>query len=173
MFPVEHPAQPDAFFMPLTTTWGWATWQRAWRIFDWEARGGLTTLADADARRRFDLDGSYPYSTMLEQRLEGLNSSWGILWWWAVFNAGGLALHPRRSLVWNGGFDGSGVHCGDDSGLVQTSAASVLEHRPAPSLRLPAKVAGDEKAFARVKTFLRESNRPTSFIARLRRRLTR
>ena len=45
-------------------------------------------------------------------RLAGKNQSWGILWNWAVFQAGGLVLHPRHSLVWQGGFDGTGVHSG-------------------------------------------------------------
>ena len=26
MFPVTQPSKPDAFFLPLITTWGWATW---------------------------------------------------------------------------------------------------------------------------------------------------
>ena len=71
MFPVKHPAKPDAFFLPLTTTWGWATWDRAWRSFDWQASGAQERLADPDFRRRFDLNGSYPYSVLLEQRLAG------------------------------------------------------------------------------------------------------
>jgi hypothetical protein len=173
MFPVEHPAQTDAFFLPLTTTWGWATWRRAWRIFDWEARGARAMLADPNERLRFDLDGSYPYSAMLEQRLKGENDSWGILWWWSVFKAGGLVLQPRRSLVWNGGFDGSGSHCGDASGLVNASPAYVLEYRLTSPLRLPVEVVEDEKAFNRVKRFLRESDRSPSLTTRLRRRLAR
>jgi hypothetical protein len=155
MFPVEHPPQPDAFFMPLTTTWGWATWRRAWRIFDWEPNGARAMLADANVRRRFDLDGSYPYSAMLEQRLEGLNDSWGILWWWAVFKAGGLVLHPRRSLVWNGGFDGSGTHCGNTTDAPPEIPADFAPARLPRSLALPDRVETDDAALLRIVKFMR------------------
>src|SRR5262249_23316962 len=34
LYPIETPAHADALFLPFTTSWGWATWQRAWRYFD-------------------------------------------------------------------------------------------------------------------------------------------
>lgn len=173
MFPVEHGPQPDAFFLPLTTTWGWATWQRAWQVFDWEASGAKETLADVQARRRFNLDGSYPYEEMLWQRLSGQNDSWGILWWWAVFKAGGLVLHPRRSLVWNGGFDGSGVHCDEAAEIIQPSLESVTEFLFTSPLNLPSHVIADKQAFERVTSFLRNQNRKPSLRDRLRRRIAR
>ena len=107
MYPISHPTSPDAFFLPLSTTWGWATWERAWQIFNWDAGKALDQLNDPKMSLRFDLDGSYPYTAMLRQREEAHNDSWGILWYYAVFQASGLVLHPRQSLVWNGGFDDS------------------------------------------------------------------
>ncbi|MDH4229810.1 MAG: hemolysin activation protein [Nitrospirota bacterium] len=135
MFPAEHPVSPDAFLMPLTTTWGWATWERAWQIFDWNAEGALEALTDPDTRRRFDLDGRYPYANMLEDRLAGKNDSWGILWWWAVFRARGLCVHPRRSLVRVEGFDGSGTHCGNGDSLNQRSAGEFLSPVLGPAIQ--------------------------------------
>ena len=107
----------DACLLPCTTTWGWATWQRAWQHFAWEP-AGIEQLRDPAVRRAFDLGDSYPYSQMLEDRLAGRNDSWGILWWWAVFRARGLVLYPRESLVTVGGFDGSGTHCDEGSGAL-------------------------------------------------------
>lgn len=112
MFPVEFPDKPDCFFLPFTTTWGWATWDRAWKIFDWNATGHNALFADKRNIARFNLDNSYPYYEMLQKRFSGKNDSWGILWWYAVYQAGGFVLHPKKSLVWVGGFDGSGTHCG-------------------------------------------------------------
>jgi hypothetical protein len=103
MFPVTQPADADAFFLPLITTWGWATWRHAWQVFNWHASDALEQLKDPSVRRRFDLQNSYPYSVMLENQLRNQTESWGILFWWQVFKARGLALHPRQSLVWNGG----------------------------------------------------------------------
>ena len=155
MFPVVHPPKPDAFLLPLTTTWGWATWDRAWRIFDWSAPGNAHAFSDTIIRRAFDLDDSYPYTEMLRQRLSGQNDSWGILWWWSVFQAGGMVLHPRQSLVWVGGFDGSGTHCGE---LPEPLAASPREIDRAVltnPMVFPSDVTVDNTAFDRIKTHLR------------------
>ena len=170
MFPVKHPPEPDAFFLPLMTTWGWGTWSRAWRIFDWDASDALEKLKEPNLRRRFDLDGSYPYSAMLEQRLRNENDSWGIIFWWAVFKAGGLALHPRESMVWIGGFDQSGTHCGDQAWSVPQSREQITKTRHA-SFQLPVTVGPDLAAFKRITRFLRKEKYPTSMAGRLWRKV--
>lgn len=108
MFPERHAKSPDAFFVPYITTWGWATWSRAWQLFDWHP--DLIALEEPAVSRRFDLNHAYPFTSMLKDRLAGRVQSWGILFYWAVFSANKLVLHPRLSLVKNEGFDGSGVH---------------------------------------------------------------
>lgn len=168
MFPVRHPDKPDAFFLPLTTTWGWATWARAWRVFDWNVSGVSARLQDAELRRKFDLDNSYPYSAMLEQRLRGANDSWGILFWWEVFNHGGLVLHPREPLLTVGGFDGSGTHAGNYSWSVNGSMRAGKW-----DFQLPQQVVVDTDAFKRIKRFLRNEQYPKSLVGRIWRRLGR
>jgi len=177
MVPVAHPAVPDTFFLPLTTTWGWATWGRAWEAFDWDASGAVEALRDPETRARFDLGGAYPYAAMLEDRLAGRNDSWGILWWWAVFKARSLVLHPRRSLVRVGGMDGTGTHSGAVDPLGQPGAeafrAPVLGTGPGVSPRLPDRVAPDAAALARVTAYLDErfGRRSRTWTRRLARRL--
>lgn len=157
MFPVAHPSRPDAFFLPLTTTWGWATWQRAWRAFDWDTGDALERLQDPALRHRFDIDGSYPYADMLKARLAGRNDSWGILWWWAVFKAAGVVLHPRRSLVSVGGFDGSGTHCGRAGGDDAMCRSETLAFRFNEPVTFPERVQADTDALERVRQFLSPS----------------
>lgn len=170
MFRVGHPAQPDAFFAPMTTSWGWATWKRAWRIFDWNATGAVEQLTDTQIRRRFNLDDSIAYDVMLQQRLAGQNSSWAILWWWAVFRAGGLVLHPRKSLVWTGGFDDSGTHNRATTGVPQDALKLFAARRLSLPITLPAKVMSDEAAFDRIKDFRRKLQRPPRTVGTLARR---
>lgn len=111
MFPADLAADTDAIFFPLTTSWGWATWQRAWKHFDINASGYEVLKRSRKSRRRFDLDGAYPYFNMLRDQLNGRIDSWAIRWYLSVFLANGLVLFPRRTLVENIGFDGSGEHC--------------------------------------------------------------
>jgi hypothetical protein len=108
--PPEH-RDTDAFLLPVTSTWGWGTWARAWKQFSWTPQGWPATRSDAQWLSRFELNGSYSYIRMLEDRLAGRNNSWGILWWYAVSRCGGEVVYPLKTLVSNEGFDGSGVHC--------------------------------------------------------------
>ena len=111
MFPVELDAGGgDAVFLPFITSWGWATWQRAWSSFDPHMRDFSQLVADRAIRRRFDLENAYPYFAMLKKQKAGQIDSWAIRWYLSVFVAKGLTLYPRRSLVQNEGFDGSGTH---------------------------------------------------------------
>jgi len=115
MFPVRVAVSEDAFFLPFVTSWGWATWARAWRWFDADAKGYARLSADPVLRRAFNMDGAYDYFGMLAKQQRGEVDSWAIRWNLSVFLQGGLVLYPRRSLVRNLGFDGSGVHTRGES----------------------------------------------------------
>lgn len=122
MFPVELKINEDALFLPLTTSWGWATWARAWELFDPDANGYASVKNDLALKRRFNLDGAYDYFSMLEAQLAGRIDSWAIRWQLSTFLFGGLTLYPRYSLVTNSGFDGSGTHT-STRGLLASSGA--------------------------------------------------
>ncbi len=111
---------------PIMSTWGWSTWKRAWEKFqplsEWPS-----ALNDEAVRERFDLEGVYPYSNMLRNRLAGANDSWGIFWYWHIFSANGLIVYPPISLTENLGFDGSGVHCGDREGRGEFAKGKFLD----------------------------------------------
>jgi hypothetical protein len=109
MFPGIRP-KTDSCFLPLTTTWGWATWQRAWSLFDPSLFNINVLETDPNLRRRFDLNDSYQYFEMAKQQQRGEIDSWGIRWYMTAFFRGGLVLYPGRSLVRNIGADGSGTH---------------------------------------------------------------
>lgn len=111
MFPLNIQTKEDAFFMPLTTSWGWATWKRAWQHFDPNAKGYELLLKNSDLKRSFDIDDKYPYFKMLESQKKNKVDSWAIRWYLSVFMLKGLVLYPKLSLVENFGFDGSGVNC--------------------------------------------------------------
>ncbi|MFN0159986.1 MAG: glycosyltransferase family 2 protein [Burkholderiales bacterium] len=112
MFPVSLSTDQGGVFLPFTTTWGWATWKRAWIKALREPNEALRLLADPDWRRRFDIDSAYPYARMLTDQVRGRRDSWGIWWYFQVFRRNGLTLYPVSTLVRNDGFDGSGTNCG-------------------------------------------------------------
>lgn len=112
MFPVsEFADKKEAMFLPFISSWGWATWDRAWKDFDVKATNWELLLKNKEARVRFDIDGCYDYSGMLLRQMCGEIDSWAIRWNWSVFRNNGLVLYPPISFVKNIGFDGSGTHC--------------------------------------------------------------
>jgi hypothetical protein len=100
----------DAVFLDFATSWGWATWQRAWRYFDASMSGLTRLVADRSLRRQFDLDRSYPFYSMLKQAAAGRVDSWAIRWYLSIFFQNGLILYPVRTLVQYVGNDGAGTH---------------------------------------------------------------
>lgn len=126
-------------FLPFTTSWGWATWRRAWCHFDAAATGWERLQTEPDLRRRFNLDGAYDYATMLERQMQGKRDSWAIRWYWSVFSAGGLVLFPPTALVKNEGMDGSGTHGRGLLRRFRTEALSGALGEPG----FPAKVVAD------------------------------
>lgn len=100
----------EAIFLPMASSLGWATWKRAWDQFDPLATGWRERLLDDRFRKRFDLDGHFPYAKMLSHHMRGAHPAWDIRWYYTMFNKGGLALYPPRTLVVHTGFDGTGMH---------------------------------------------------------------
>lgn len=148
----ELNSSKSVVFLPFTTTWGWATWRRAWRHFDPASAGWQQLTADPTLRSRFNLDGVYDYAGMLERQMLGLADSWGIRWYWSVFMRSGLTVYPPRTLVNNRGMDGSGSH---GRGFVRDYRGRAVEYFKAPSLPDP---QIDPYAFKAVKAAIYRQN---------------
>lgn len=112
MYEIEKSEEPNnASLIPLTTTWGWATWATAWSKFNELSQTSIDNLlADKARMKEFNLDGVYDFGFLLKQRIARSNESWGILWYATVFSEGGLVSYPPSTLVQNIGQDGSGTH---------------------------------------------------------------
>lgn len=150
-YPTFEPL-PETFFLRGADCWGWATWRRAWSTFEADGVALLRRIDAGGMRRSFDLDGAYPFARMLEEQVNGRNSSWAIRWHAACFLADKLTLYPGRSLVQNSGNDASGTHAGSTSAFDQAPAERPVEvHRIALEESATAR-----KAFAR---FLRRHRR--------------
>lgn len=149
MFPVhEFADKKEALFLPFISSWGWATWDRAWRSFDAEASGWKLLLHSKVARNQFNLAESYDYSGMLLRQMNGEIDSWAIRWYWCVYRNNGLVLYPPTSLVKNMGFDGSGTHCRIDD-FHKNYIPALSSH-----LKLPEEIEISRKDFLLIKSVL-------------------
>ncbi len=98
----------DAWFFPRISSWGWATWKRAWQRFD----PNLPKLVDEAARANLDLTmGGTDLVRNLQHALDG-RDIWTMNWMIRLMLDGGVFLYPVESQVRNVGMDGTGLHCG-------------------------------------------------------------
>lgn len=144
MFDVPEFAGRDrAMLLPFTTTWGWGTWARAWGAFDPAATGWQRVTRDRALRKRFNLGGVYDYATMLERQMAGKRDSWGIRWYWSVFQQDGLTVFPPATLVRNTGQDGSGTHGG---GSIRTFSDAASQMQWPGAITMPDEPAAVDQA---------------------------
>ena len=155
---------PNTFLIKWTGSWGWATWERAWKHFNPNGRELLDELERRKLTRTFDFNGKYGFTRMLHHQIEGKNNSWAIRWNATLFLKNMLSLNVGRSLVQNEGFDGSGTNCGG-GGLY----ASNLWMNPLPVVRIE---PIEENIKAR-RCFERYYARTNSFWAKAIRRIKR
>ncbi len=160
----HDPSLPDTFLIRWTGSWGWGTWERAWRLFNPDGRQLLGELQDRRLTRRFDFGGAYGFTRMLRRQIEGKNNSWAIRWNASLFLADVLSLNVGRSLVRNTGFDGSGTHCGND-GLYD----STLWLDPLPVEKITPLVENEEARQAYARYYRRTNGFRAKALRRLRR----
>ncbi|MEI9890291.1 MAG: hypothetical protein WDN45_06390 [Caulobacteraceae bacterium] len=159
----------EGMLLPFISSWGWATWGRAWTAFDPAATGWEDLVSDAARRRAFNLDDSFPLAEYLTAQMQGRHDSWASRWAWSVFKAGGQAVFPPTSLVRNMGFDETATHngLGIFRRLVHMPEPILWRGAEAPDLPRGPAAAADLRAFktglrstgamarARIKAFLR------------------
>lgn len=160
----HDPSLPDTFLIKWTGSWGWGTWDRAWKHFNADGKALLTELESRKLTYTFDFNGKYGYTRMLRRQIEGKNNSWAIRWNASLFLKDILSLNVGKSLVQNEGFDGSGTNCGG-GGLY----ASELYME-----RLPIKkISPIEENIQARNAYVRYYARTNSFMAKAIRRIKR
>ena len=167
MFPVKFTSsQEDCIFLPFTTSWGWATWQRAWQHFDPDMKGYEQLKSNKNKRYKFNLNGSFAYFNMLEAQLAGNIDAWCIRWYLSTFMLDSLTLFPKKSLVANIGFDGSGTHCGESLSLDGEMAQNKI-------LSMPKSLELNYEEVNLVYKYLRSLNQPPSLLQRIKNKIMR
>jgi hypothetical protein len=113
MFPVKADL-PETVFYNTASTWGWATWKRAWKHFNNDISQLKQQIDETGELSKFNIEGTYNFYKQIEDNYSGRVTTWGIRWYATMFLMGGLALHPGKSLVQNIGNDASGTNSGNE-----------------------------------------------------------
>lgn len=159
MYPLAKKNLPESFFFRAATSWGWATWERAWKNFE----PNIDTLINQfDHRKKtaFSIDNTMNFWKQMQEFKRGKNNSWAIRWYASIFLKGGLTLNPSQSLVNNIGHDGTGVHSG-----INDIYNVVIN--PKPIIQFPNVIEENKNAYEIIKGFL--ANRKGSIAKRIKR----
>ncbi len=161
MYHLKEENLPESFFYRAATSWGWATWQRAWQHFEPNID---TLLKQFNARKihEFSIEGTMNFWKQMQDFKRGRNNSWAIRWYASIFLKGGLTLNPSQSLVNNIGHDGTGVHSGIND------IYNVIIN-PKPITVFPKQIVEDKNAYVAIKNFL--ASRKGSLWTRIKRYL--
>lgn len=146
MYPMADKNLPETFFYRAATSWGWATWHRAWKHFDPDINV-LMQQFDRPKIGEFSIEGTMNFWKQMKEFKAGRNNSWAIRWYASVFLKGGLTLNPAKSLIQNIGHDGSGVHSNKED-IYQVHVAQE------PVRFFPVDLEENREAYTAIKEFL-------------------
>jgi hypothetical protein len=180
----EPPAAASYHFSRYVHIWGWATWRRAWRLFDvdladWHSRTAqereawLERTFDTDDERRF-----WRYVWDCSPQID----NWDVQWAHVCLSRNLLSISPNRNLISNIGFGDEATNATADPlaiagrplegisfplehppevcrDLAADGSASRLFRRPAPTLR-DRMVGGLLRVGGRALDFVPEPIRP-------------
>ncbi len=147
MYPLQNNALPQTFFYRAASSWGWATWARAWKQFEPDI-DKIIEQFNAEKKYRFSIDGTMNFWKQVREFKRGENNSWAIRWYASIFLNGGLTLNPSASLINNIGHDGTGIHSGKNNIYdVKISDQQVTE--------FPILIAEDRQAYEAIRHFLK------------------
>lgn len=147
MYPLKNESLPQTFFYRAATSWGWATWKRAWDHFEPDI-DKIIEQFDSQKRHQFSIEGTMNFWKQLQEFKRGRNNSWAIRWYASIFLKGGLTLNPSQSLINNIGHDGSGIH----SGLNDIYNVIINPH---PVSDFPEKIEENQDALFAIRNFLK------------------
>jgi hypothetical protein len=173
-------APESYYFAYFPDIWGWATWRRAWQLYDrnlsrWsklKQSGRLTSMFDGKSWRES------MWSSSFDRTVAGEIDTWDYQWIYTVIEQGGLACYPKRNLVSNLGWGLEATHTKIQVGM-QPAPLACKPHEPYSfPLRHPRRLARSkqlerELESARFYYWTKELPEPASFKRLIRSRLTR
>jgi hypothetical protein len=138
------PNDPSYHFSTQRNSWGWATWRRAWQLYDYhltdfeqvKASGELNSTFTGPLEKRYRM-GKMAGVLALPQPPD----VWDYQWEYTIARHQGLYIVPAVNLVGNIGFGNGSTHTHDGNDVMSAVPARDL----AFPLRHPAAVAQDRK----------------------------
>ncbi|RPD44968.1 nucleotide-diphospho-sugar transferase [Hymenobacter sediminis] len=113
---VLRPEEPSYYFSSQVNSWGWATWRRAWQLYDFHLTDFERIRSSGSLSRAYSsgLEARYRLAKIAGvMRLSSPPHVWDYQWHFAVAAHSGLCIVPATNLVGNIGFGAAATHTHD------------------------------------------------------------
>lgn len=108
--PYLNKVKKNVYASYRTESYGWATWKDRWDLCVWDKEYILDKYLSCN-KLKYNRGGDDLYDN-LQDYLKGLTDAWDARWQFSTYENNSVCIRPVKSLSYNIGFDGSGVHCG-------------------------------------------------------------
>ena len=97
------------YFSRFSSIWGWGTWSRAWKKYDYKMKNYKSFKLSKGIERIFSKSYQVKYWYNL---FEGSNKidTWDYQWQFTIWDNMGVVVVPNVNLIKNIGFNSSGTH---------------------------------------------------------------
>ena len=93
------------FFEPIATTWGWATWRRAWSKYDLAMQGWEEMKKRKVLKKLFLRNTAFSLRRDFENVAVNDTDIWDYQWQYTMIKNGGCGIVPKYCMVENIGFE--------------------------------------------------------------------
>jgi glycosyltransferase involved in cell wall biosynthesis len=123
-------ADADYFFNTIQHCWGWATWRRAWQLYDFNMSDFDTFKKSAQVKNISNKAQIRQWwITFLENAIaKGNFTYWSVQWSYCIWKNGGVCINPNVNLVSNIGYGPDATH---------TTWEDFMSNNPTEPIHLP------------------------------------
>jgi len=109
----------DSYFFAHGGIWGWATWKRAWALYDFDMKGWGQPEILQKIKENISGDNWYSfYFSLFESTHKKSIDTWDSQWFYTILVNNKLTINPKVNLVENIGFNIDGTHTSKTDGKI-------------------------------------------------------
>jgi len=149
----QHRGDGSYYFSKYSHIWGWASWQRAWQLYDVDMKTFPTFKDQRCIESIFSEPRVQQYWMMNFQKMyEKKIDTWDYQWVYAIWSNNGLSIIPNTNLVSNIGFGEDATHTKSPNTVGSNQLISSMNEIIHPTFVLQNKIA-DEYSSKRLYTY--------------------
>lgn len=101
----DYKTEKDYFFSSMVEVWGWATWKRAWNLYDITMKEFNIFLEDRILENLFPKKYAVSLQKSFQEVYENKIDTWDYQWVYSILVNSGLTIVPKNNLIQNIGFN--------------------------------------------------------------------